>query len=74
MSENKRIINIDYPKFNPMEDNPYQEEMDKLVDITLTEANSTRSIKNITECLAKSLKSKYGITDKEELKQKVHDI
>ncbi len=74
MSENKRIISVSYPKFNPMEENPYQEEMDKLLDISITEANSTRSIKNITECLAKSLKSKYGIKDKEELKKCVHDI
>ena len=57
MSENKRIITVNYPKFNPNDDNPYQEEMDKLLDISITEANSTRSIKNITECLAKSLKS-----------------
>ena len=69
MSENKRIINVNYPKFNVFEDNPYQEEMDKLLDISITEANSTRTIKNISECLAKSLKSKYGIKDKEELKK-----
>ena len=74
MSENKRIINVSYPKFNPMEDNPYQEEMDGLLDIAITEANITRSIKNITECLTKSLKSKYGIKDKEELKKAVNDI
>ena len=63
MSENKRIINVSYPKFNPMEDNPYQEEMDGLLDIAITEANITRSIKNITECLTKTLKSKYGIKE-----------
>ena len=74
MSENKRIITVNYPKFNPTEDNPYQEEMDKLLDISITEANITRSIKNITECLAKSLKSKYGIKDKEELKDAVNNI
>ena len=74
MAENKKIIKVSYPKFDNNVENNYQEEMDKLLDISITEANSTRSIKNITECLAKSLKSKYGITDKEELKQKVHDI
>lgn len=73
MSE-KKIIKVSYPKFNANEDNPYAEEMDKLLDVSLTEANTTRSIKNITECLTKSLKSKYGIKDKEELKSAVHDI
>ena len=70
----KKIINIKYPKFNANEDNPYKDEMDKLLDVSITEANTTRSIKNITECLTKSLKSKYGIKDKEELKKAVHDI
>lgn len=73
MSE-KKIINVEYPIFNPNENNPYQEEMDKLLDISLTEASTTRSIKNIIECLTKSLKSKYKITDKEELKEKVNAI
>ena len=74
MSENKKIINISYPNFNVNEENPYQDEMDKLLDISLTQASTTRSIKNITECLTKSLKSKYGITDKEELKNAVNEI
>ena len=58
MLENKKIIKVSYPKFDNNIENNYQEEMDKLLDIAITEANSTRSIKNITECLAKSLKSK----------------
>lgn len=70
----KRAIAVKYPSFNFLEENPYQEEMDKLVDISLTEASTTRTIKNITECLTKALKSKYGIKDKEELKKAVHDI
>ena len=74
MSENKKMISVRYPNFNVNEENPYQEEMDKLLDISLTEASTTRSIKNITECLTKSLKSKYGIKDKEELKNAVNEI
>ena len=46
--------------------------MDKLVDISLSKAGTTRTRKNIIECLTKSLKSKYGITDKETLKEKVN--
>lgn len=74
MSENKKMINVSYPNFNVNEENPYQEEMDKLLDISLTEASTTRTIKNITECLTKSLRSKYGIKDKEELKNAVNEI
>ena len=71
---NKKPITVKYPNFNPNEENPYKEEMDKLLDISLTEASTTRSIKNITECLTKSLKSKYGIRDKEQLKEAVNEI
>lgn len=74
MSQDKKAISIKYPKFNYMEENPYQEEMDKLIDISLSEANTTRTQKNITECLTKSIKSKYGVKDKEELKSKVENI
>lgn len=74
MVDVKKPIKVTYPKFNMDEDNPYQEEMDKLVDISLAEAGSTRTRKNIIECLTKSLRSKYGIVDKEELKSKVNAI
>lgn len=70
MVDVKKPIKVTYPKFNMDEDNPYQEEMDKLVDISLAEAGTTRTLKNINECLAKSLRSKYGITDKKELEEK----
>ena len=72
MSELKKPITVKYPSFNINEDNPYQEEMDKLVDISLSKAGTTRTRKNIIECLTKSLKSKYGIVDKETLKEKVN--
>jgi hypothetical protein len=74
MTSDKKAIKIKYPVFNALEENPYQEEMNKLIDISLSEANTTRTQKNIAECLAKSIKSKYGVKDKEELKQKVEDI
>lgn len=73
-SNEKKAIAIKYPKFNINEENPYQEEMNKLIDISLSEANTTRTLKNISECLAKSIKSKYGVKDKEELKFKVDSI
>ena len=63
MVNDKKAIKVTYPKFNVNEDNPYQEEMDKLVDVSLAEAGTTRTRKNIIECLTKSLRSKYGITD-----------
>jgi len=74
MSEDKKPLKITYPKFNVNEENPYQNEMDKWVDITLAQAGTTRTRKNIIECLTKSIKSKYGVTDKEELKNKVNSI
>lgn len=74
MVNDKKPIKVTYPKFNINEENPYQEEMDKLVDKGLSQAGVTRTRKNIIECLTKSLKSKYGITDKETLKTKVEAI
>lgn len=74
MSNDKKPIKVTYPVFNVNEENPYQEEMDKWVDVTLSKASTTRTRKNIIECLTKSLKSKYGITDKEELKEKVNKL
>lgn len=70
----KKAISVKYPKFNVNEENPYQEEMNKLIDISLSEANTTRTMKNISECLSKSIRSKYGVKDKEELKEKVEQI
>ena len=43
MTDEKKPLKITYPKFNPNEDNPYQDEMDKLVDISLTQAGTTRT-------------------------------
>lgn len=74
MAEEKRAIKVKFPEFDINTENPYQEEMDKLIDIDITEATTTRTLKNITEALTKALKSKYGITDKEELKQKTNEI
>lgn len=70
----RKPLKVKYPKFDNNIENIYQEEMDKLIDISLTSAGTTRTRKNIVECLTKSLKSKYGITDKEELKSKVDAI
>lgn len=70
----KKPIIVRYPKFDMNIENPYQEEMDKMLDKNFADANTTRTLKNITETLTKSLKSKYKIKDKEILKQKVHDI
>ena len=72
MVNDKKPIKVIYPSFNINEENPYQDEMDKWVDITLAKAGTTRTRKNIIECLTKSLRSKYGITDKEELKNTVN--
>lgn len=74
MAEEKRAIKVKFPEFDINTENPYQEEMDKLIDIDITEATTTRTLKNVTEALTKALKSKYGITDKEELKQKTNEI
>lgn len=74
MTEEKRAIKIKFPEFDNNVENQYQEEMDKLIDMNLSEATTTRTMKNITENLTKALKSKYGITDKEELKTKVNEI
>jgi ribonucleoside-triphosphate reductase len=74
MTEILKPIKINYPKFDNNIDNPYQDEMEKIIDINLASATTTRTLKNITETLTKSLKSKYGIKDKEELKQKVQEI
>lgn len=74
MAEDKKLIKIKYPEFDNNVENIYQEEMDKVIDENLASATTTRTLKNITETLSKSLKSKYGITDKEELKQKTNAI
>ena len=74
MTEEKKAIKIKFPEFDNNTENPYQEEMDKIIDVNLSEASTTRTLKNITETLTKALKSKYGITDKEELKTKVNEI
>ena len=74
MAEEKKAIKIKFPEFDNNTENPYAEEMNKLIDVNLAEASSTRTLKNITETLTKALKSKYGITDKEELKTKVNEI
>lgn len=74
MSETKKAIKIKFPEFDINDNNIYQEDMDKIIDVNLSEANTTRTLKNITETLAKSLKTKYGITDKEILKTKVNEI
>ena len=74
MTEEKKAIKIKFPEFDNNTENPYQEEMEKLIDTNLSEATTTRTLKNITETLTKALKSKYGITDKEELKTKVNAI
>lgn len=72
MSE-KRVITVNYPKFNGEIENPYQEEMDKLVDEAFAEATTSRTLKNITENLTKALKSKYNISGKD-LPEKVNAI
>ena len=74
MSETKKAIKIKFPEFDINDNNIYQEDMDKIIDVNVSEANTTRTLKNITETLAKSLKTKYGITDKEILKTKVNEI
>lgn len=74
MTEEKKAIKIKFPEFDINVEDAYSEEMDKIIDSNLAEATTTRTLKNITETLSKSLKSKYGITDKEELKQKTNAI
>lgn len=74
MVEEKKAIKINYPKFDMSEENPYAEEMDRLVNEEFAQATTAHTLKEITDTLAKSLKSKYGIKDKEELKAKVNAI
>ena len=69
----KRPIAIKFPTFDLDVEVP-EIEMSDEIDASLSTATTTRTMKNITETLSKALKSKYGITDKEELKEKVHDI
>ena len=66
-------IKVTYPKFDMNVENPYQDEMDKVIDENLASATTTRTLKNITETLTKGLRSKYGIKDKEDLKYKVEE-
>ena len=73
MTEEKKPLKIKFPEFDNNVEDAYSEEMDKIIESNLAEATTTRTLKNITETLSKSLKSKYGITDKEEpLKFKVY--
>ena len=74
MTEEKKPLKIKFPEFDNNIEDAYSEEMDKIIESNLAEATTTRTLKNITETLSKSLKSKYGITDKEELKEKTNAI
>lgn len=74
MSEEKKIIKINYPKFDISVENPYREEMDSLVNEEFSQATTAHTLKEITDTLTKSLKSKYNIKDKDELKAKVNAI
>lgn len=74
MAEEKKAIKIKFPEFDNNTENPYAEEMNKVIDTNLSDATTTRTLKNITENLTKALKSKYGIKDKEELKTKVNEL
>lgn len=74
MTEEKKPLKIKFPEFDNNVEDAYSEEMDKIIESNLAEATTTRTLKNITETLSKSLKSKYGITDKEELKEKTNAI
>ena len=65
MTEEKKPLKIKFPEFDNNVEDAYSEEMDKIIESNLAEATTTRTLKNITETLSKSLKSKYGITDKE---------
>lgn len=69
----KRPIAVKFPTFDLDVEVP-EIEMSDEIDASLSTATTTRTMKNITETLSKALKSKYGITDKEQLKEKVHDI
>ena len=42
MSEEKRAINIKFPEFDNSVENPYQEEMDKIIDVNLSEAKAKK--------------------------------
>ncbi|MBO7079850.1 MAG: hypothetical protein J6W64_08600, partial [Bacilli bacterium] len=74
MTEEKKAIKIKFPEFDNNVENPYQEEMDKIIDTNLADASTTRTLKNITENLTKALKSKYDIKDKDVLKEKVNAL
>ena len=74
MAEEKKAIKIKFPEFDNNTENPYAEEMNKVIDTNLSDATTTRTLKSITENLTKALKSKYGIKDKEELKTKVNEL
>ena len=74
MAEEKKAIKIKFPEFDNNTENPYAEEMNKVIDTNLSDATTTCTLKNITENLTKALKSKYGIKDKEELKTKVNEL
>ena len=63
MSEEKKIIKINYPKFDISVENPYREEMDSLVNEEFSQATTAHTLKEITDTLTKSLKSKYNIKE-----------
>lgn len=70
----KKPITVKYPVFNLDEPNPYQEEMDKLTTEAFADASTARTLKNIKETLAKDLRSKYAIQDKERLNHLVKSL
>ena len=71
----KKPINISYKHLDTEEDERrYQEELDKLTDMSFANAGTTRTIKNIREVLSKSIKKKYKIKDKDTLTNIVNGL
>lgn len=69
------IIKVNYPKDYQTEinnDNIYEEELAKLTAESFANASTTNTLKHIKTCLAKRLRTVYGIKDKDELTEKVN--
>lgn len=67
---NSKVIKVNYPTFDEAHELPedFVKEVEKLSDDMFTDANTSRSIKNIRKAVMTSVRKKYKIKDKEELK------
>lgn len=78
VTANRKVIKVSIPKSRQQYcnaiDDLYQEELQKFTNEAFMNASTTNTVKHIKACLAKCLKNKYNLKDKETLTKCVTEI